>query len=582
MRQEYPRPNFMRADWYSLNGKWTFISNQKTSSIEVPFACQTQLSGCEQPAADHMEYRRTFTVPHEWKGKDILLHFGAVDYQCTVSINGNIVGRHTGGHTPFTYNITPYLTGKEESLTVKVYDPLEDETIPRGKQFWAGKPRFIWYTPTSGIWQSVWLEPVEKTALKSLQFTPDIDKGTCCLRWQLRKDAALPCTLAISVTLKGDPVFEGTTVCHSTSGELTMDIFHNRALAGSFHFVGSYWSPESPLLYETTLIVRTKETVWDKVQSYFGMRQVTAQDGRIYLNHRPCYQKLLLDQGYWKDGGLTAPTDEDYRDDILKMKAMGFNGCRLHEKVEDPRFLYWADRLGFLVWEAMPSFWSYTPDAGAAFMAEWRDTIRRDYSHPCIIAWEMLNESWGVPHIYDDPMQQSFARSLYYMAKSMDDTRLVVGNDGWEQTDSDICALHSYQHGSEGDLLQQRKFSDCLKQPERIGEIMEKVPYALGTNYTGQPLVLTECGGVSVTPRSTDAVQATDKSENWGYTAVDAEHFLETYHRIVCAIRDAARFCGFCYTQLTDIQQEKNGLLTEAHKYKFAAEKLFEINAILK
>ncbi len=581
MRNEYPRPDFVREAWYSLNGKWQWTAESGESEIEVPFACQSRLSGVTLPPSDHLCYQRSFCVPQAWRGKDILLHFGAVDYSCRVLINGQLAGSHCGGSTPFTFPITPYLSYGTETLRVEVYDPLSDEGIPRGKQFWAGDPRFIWYTQTSGIWQSVWIEPVEQTALSELLFTPDIDAGTVRIAYRLRRDAVLPCTLETTIKLKGETVFSGTVSCTERSEELTVDVFHHRAMAGSFHFTGNYWSPENPLLYEVEVTVSAAGHLCDHVASYFGMRQVTVQNGRIFLNHRPCYQKLLLDQGYWREGGLTAPSDTDYRDDILKMKAMGFNGCRKHEKLEDPRFLYWADQLGFLVWESTPSFWSYSPQACDIFMQEWRRAMRRDYNHPCIIAWEMLNESWGVPCVCNNTAQQSFSVSLYHMAKSMDTTRLVVGNDGWEQTDSDVCALHSYQHGEENDPAQQELFAQCLRQPERMAEIMEKPPYAKGYCYQGQPLMLTECGGISVAPSSASEQQATENSSNWGYTSVAAEHFLRAYRRLIEALRSAPHFCGFCYTQLADVEQEINGLLTEEHAYKFDAEAIRQLNESL-
>ena len=279
---------------------------------------------------------------------------------------------------------------------------------------------------------------------------------------------------------------------------------------------------------------------------------------------------------------MTAPSDRDYYEDIRKSKDMGFNGCRKHEKVEDPRFLYWADKLGFLVWEAMASFWSYTPQAAEAFTREWMDVIHRDYNHPSIIVWGMLNESWGVPRIYSNQQQQDFSRALYYLAKGLDTTRLVISNDGWEMTETDICAFHSYKHGEKEDAAQHKLFRDSLKRLDSLHLIMEKLLFAKGSFYKGQPVVLTECGGVTI---KTEAISQESMEEairehdrEWGYTSASKADFLEEYGRIVGAIYDSELIGGFCYTQLTDVEQETNGLLTYDHEYKFDPEEIRRIN----
>lgn len=583
MRGEYPRPDFVRKEWLSLNGRWDFSWGAEQAEIEVPFVCQSELSGIGIRIKDSMViYRRKFIVPEAWRGRSVLLRFGAVDYRCDVFVNGSRVGSHAGGQTPFFFDITDYLTWGEETVVVKAEDPVEDEMIARGKQFWEDKSRFIWYTPSTGIWQSVWLEPVEKTSLSWVRFTPDIDEGTVKIDFRLAETSQLPCTVYMNIRFGEEEVFQGSMVCGRLQCSITVDVFRKKAMEGSFHFTGNYWSPENPLLYDVNMWVEDgngAET--DRIASYFGMRKIHVENGRLYLNNQPYYHKLVLDQGYWKEGLVTAPSDQAYVGDILKCKAMGFNGCRKHEKVEDPRFLYWADRLGFLVWESMASFWSYTPQAASAFLKEWTDVIDRDYNHPCIVVWGMLNESWGVPRIYDNPQQQAFARSLYYMAKAFDGTRLVISNDGWEMVDTDICAIHSYKHGEKDDYAQHQRFAQALKQVERFTELSERLPFARGFVYEKQPVVLTECGGIAL---KTDHAERSgkdvhrEKGEEWGYTSVAGEDFLTEYDRIVTAIYEADIMNGFCYTQLTDIEQETNGLLTRDHQYKFAPEIIKKIN----
>ena len=585
MREEYPRPEFVRKDWKNLNGCWSFRYGRETTQIQVPFPCQSKLSGIgKRIEEDHVVYERKFTVSSEWKGKAVLLHFGAVDYRCSVFINEKCVGSHTGGQTSFSFDITRYLSWKEETVRVEVDDPLQDESIPRGKQFWEAESKFIWYTPSTGIWQTVWLEPVSETSLLWVHFTPDIDEGTVKIDYQLSETAALPNRVHVKIFLGEEEIFHGNMLCNTARNSLTVDVFRKKAMEGAFHFTGNYWSPENPILYDVGIDVddRTTGNVVDHVETYFGMRKIHVENGKLYLNNQPYYQKLLLDQGYWKDGLVTAPSDRDYYEDIRKSKDMGFNGCRKHEKVEDPRFLYWADKLGFLVWEAMASFWSYTPQAAEAFTREWMDVIHRDYNHPSIIVWGMLNESWGVPRIYSNQQQQDFSRALYYLAKGLDTTRLVISNDGWEMTETDICAFHSYKHGEKEDAAQHKLFRDSLKRLDSLHLIMEKLLFAKGSFYKGQPVVLTECGGVTI---KTEAISQESMEEairehdrEWGYTAASKADFLEEYGRIVGAIYDSELIGGFCYTQLTDVEQETNGLLTYDHEYKFDPEEIRRIN----
>ncbi len=585
MRQEYPRPDFVREDWMNLNGTWSFAYGDKQTEIQVPFVCQSRLSGIgERIKEDRVVYERTFVVPGEWKDKNVMLNFGAVDYKCSVFVNGSCVGSHIGGQSSFSFDITRYLNWQEESVRVEVEDPVYDDSIARGKQFWEDVSKFIWYTPSTGIWQTVWVEPVAKTSFQWVHFTPDIDEGTVKIEYRLSDTAKLPCRTHVKISFEGTEIFQGCMLCNTRRNSLTADVFRKKSMEGSFHFTGNYWTPETPVLYDVVMQADEGDTgvVADMVSSYFGMRKIHIEHGKMYLNNRPYYHKLLLDQGYWEESLVTAPCDEEYKNDILKSKAMGFNGCRKHEKVEDPRFLYWADKLGFLVWEGMASFWTYTPEAAAAFTKEWLDIIHRDYNHPCIVVWGMLNESWGVPRIYSNKQQQDFANSLYHLAKGQDTTRLVISNDGWEMVASDICAIHSYQHGEKNDHKQHAKFSEGLKDPEKYHTIVEKLPYAKGWEYEGQPTVLTECGGIAVKSGAIQDVCQEDAINqgdlDWGYTSAAAEDFLDEYARIVDAIYDSDKMFGFCYTQLADVEQEMNGLLTKDHQYKFDPAAIKAIN----
>lgn len=576
MRNEYPRPDFERQEWLALSGEWDItLGDGSKYKIQVPYVYQCEKSGINHSKACRLvTYRRTFTLPNQWRGKDIILHFNAVDYRCKVFVNGSYVGGHTGGNTPFELDITANVTWRSEVITVTAEDFPDDETIARGKQFWLDEPEFIWYRGSTGIWQSVWVEPRSQASFEWIHFTPDIDKGQVQITYRLKQDTPLPCVAKWEISLEEKNCFSGELLCREREDSFTATVYGNHVLSGSFHSAGQCWSPESPTLFDVTAQLLVNHEVTDTVKTYFGMRRISAENGRLYLNNHPYYMKLLLDQGYWKESLLTAPDDEAFKQDILRAKAMGFNGCRKHEKVEDPRFLYWADKLGFIVWEGMASFISYTPSAAAQFMREWQDVIHRDYNHPSIVVWDMLNESWGVPQIYNDAAQQHFSCALYHMAHSLDKTRLVISNDGWEMTETDICAIHSYSHGAEDDPRQQRLFAECLKTWQGIesGRIVSHLPFARGYQYSGQPVILTEFGGIS-----------NSKDENgWGYTSTNgAEEFLHTYRRLIQAINDSDIICGFCYTQLSDVQQETNGLLNHRHEFKFNPEKIKEINDLI-
>ena len=557
-----------------LNGTWNFQdgTDKTPVKIQVPFPPQSRLSGFqEELTSDRITYQRNFFIPAEWIGQRILLHFGAVDYKCSVFINDHCVGFHEGGQSSFTFDITDFLSGGEETLTVAVTDYLHDETVPRGKQFWKSSGEFIWYTQSSGIWQSVWLEPVNEAHLEWIHFTPDIDQGTVEITYSLSDCTVFPCELEWDIRFKDHPVSHGSLTVSEKRGKIIVDIFKNKALRGSFHFTGWYWSPEHPNLFTVSALLKSRNILLDQVETYFGMRKVHVHGGRVYLNNQPYYQKLLLDQGYWKDGLVTAPSEENYIQDIQKAKEMGFNGCRKHEKAEDPLFLYWADKLGFLVWESTASFWSFSPQSAGVFSQEWTRTIQRDYNHPCIILWNMMNESWGVPRLYDNTQQQHFARSLYHLAHGLDPSRLVIANDGWEMTENDICAFHSYKHGSPDNPDAQAAFSLGLQSLSGLESLVERPLFADSFVYEGQPVMLTEAGGISL--------KTGKDKKSWGYSDTDSEEsFLAAYSHVIRSIYASDLLCGFCYTQLSDIQQEQNGLLDEDHQFKTDPKKIKAIN----
>src|SRR5690625_2599569 len=368
IRHDYPRPQFVRKQWENLNGEWDFefddqnvgetekwFSGERDFSkkINVPFAFQSELSGIGDPSFhDVVWYKRTFNMDDEFRDERIMLHFGAVDYYAKVYVNGLFVGEHIGGHTSFSFDITHELhrnEGKEQEIIVRVEDPSTDETIPRGKQYWKEDHSAIWYPRTTGIWQTVWLETVSESHVKHVKMTPLFDTGEIGIDFDLSPNACDK-QIQVDISFKGKKIVSDIITVKEQEVRRKFYLFNNKIDRSEFHGGGWTWRPEDPNLFDVSFSLFDQDAQYDYIESYFGMRKVHQENGMIYLNNRPYYQKLVLEQGYWPSSLLTAPTDEDFKNDILKAKEMGFNGCRKHQKVEDPRFLYWADRLGFIVW----------------------------------------------------------------------------------------------------------------------------------------------------------------------------------------------------------------------------------------
>jgi beta-galactosidase/beta-glucuronidase len=586
IRNEYPRPQLVRKEWLNLNGVWAFAfddemvgttekwykrgNDELTKNINVPFAYQTPLSGIHDPGFhDVVWYKREFHIPSNWQGQRVILHFGAVDYRAWVYVNEQFVGFHEGGHVPFSFDITDQLTGSTETISIKVEDPSEDETIPRGKQFWLKKPEGIWYTRTTGIWQTVWLEAVSNVHIQKVKFTPNIDQGEVTVELEVTGEKT---EVEIEIEFAGKRIVKDCCSLDEKYFRRSFDLYNQKIFRTGVHYPGWNWAPEHPNLFDVKITLKQENTVLDEISSYFGMRKIHTENGMVYLNNRPYYQKLVLDQGYWPEGLLTAPTDEALKKDIELAKEMGFNGCRKHQKVEDPRFLYWADRLGFLVWGECPSAPSFHEKAVARLTREWVEIIERDYNHPSIVAWVPLNESWGVPYISDNRQQQHHSLAMYHLIRSIDPTRLVISNDGWEQTKTDICAVHNYNHGNKDEVEKYEQYKMELSTKDAVlhSRPAGKGIYANGFYHEGEPILLTEFGGIGY---------KVDKEDGWGYTSVSSEEdFISDYKRILEAVYSSRTLFGYCYTQLTDVEQEKNGLLTYERKLKCELKTIKQIN----
>ncbi len=573
MKNNYPRPQFQRSDWVNLNGSWQLACDEAdmglkkawyelkhlpdARSIKVPFAPQSQMSEYENKIPSVIWYTRDFEISVKSKEKAIL-HFGAVDYKADVFINGLHVKTHEGGNTAFSVDVTHALKENSElnSLHVRVFDDMKDIEIPRGKQYWKEESESIFYTPTSGIWQTVWLEKVPKSYIEKVKYIPDILQNTIKISYYFNEP--------LSATLKTHITFDNEKIVDSqkaVNGDYYEEVF----------FLGKnndqdekrFWSPENPNLYDVTFELATDDAS-DVVESYFGMRKVSIENGYLMLNNNPYYMRLILDQGYYPKSLMTSPSDKAIIKDIELTKQMGFNGVRKHQKIEEPRYLYHADRMGLLVWEEMPSAYKFSSRMMKNISREWQSAIDRDYNHPSIIAWVPFNESWGVPDLLSNQREIHYLESIYHLTKAKDSTRLVISNDGWEQGTTDLLTIHDYE--SSYNVLKSRYHSldSILKSLPANKLLINK-----GFDYDKQPILVTEFGGISY--------KKTDES-GWGYShAKDDQDFENRLKNVFNPLYESSHIQGVCYTQLTDIEQEMNGLLTYDRIPKISIEKIRSI-----
>lgn len=576
-RNEYPRPQFQRDFWMNLNGTWKFSFDDQnvgekdkwyqesdfSKEIIVPFTYETKASGIgEETFHPYIWYQRSFIIPEDQADKQIILRFQAVDYLTKVWLNGQFIGEHVGGNAAFVFDISRAINREgANDLVVKVEDS-QSGYQPRGKQRWLDQNFGCWYVQNTGIWQTVWLEFLDNNSIDYVKITPNFDNNSVVFDYELKGEIKENYQLETTILFDGRVIKQFSVVPNREKFT-----FETSLLADQFEWKVMHWSPEHPNLYDVTFKIKVDNVVVDKVDSYFGMRKISIKDGQVLLNNVPIYQKLLLDQGYWMDTMLTPPSDEAMLEDIDKTIAMGFNGVRKHQKLEDERFLYWCDRKGLLVWSEMASTYDFADEAVEKFTKEWLTIMKQHYNHPSIITWVPFNESWGVPNIATDKNQQTFTEAIYYLTKTIDSQRPVIVNDGWEHTVSDIIALHDYEElGS--------AFYDRYKDKDqiltnKIPHNGHKYPFAEEYEYKGQPVILTEYGGI-----------AFNEDRGWGYgNQVETEQeFLNRYRDITDAIKAISYISGYCYTQTADVQQEVNGLLKEDRTEKIALDKIKAVN----
>lgn len=569
-RPEHPRPQFRRDTWLNLNGTWTFSfdfgqsgydrglenSTGFADTIVVPFAPESELSGVGHKGfIPAMWYHRRVRIPETWVGNRICLHFGAVDFRCEVFVDGQSLGEHWGGYTPFAFDLTSFAQpGDTCDLVVAVHDDTRSISQSTGKQSRQYASHGCFYTRTTGIWQTVWLEAVSPAGLQQCSIVPDYDGDRFCFQPVFYKEYNGYKFRVI--------VLEG----HVRVAQATVPASNGKSCSVHLHTPHA-WSPSDPFLYDLLLqVLDDQGNMVDQVKSYAGMRKIHIEGNHLYLNNDPLYLRFALNQGFFPRGVYTAPRQNDYRRDIQLAQRAGFNGVRCHEKAFDPRFHYWADRMGFLTWVESPAVGRSLGDIEFArnFLSEWRELILRDRNHPSVIAWVPFNETHG-PRTGDMAQHNRLLRDVYDLTKILDPTRPVNDASGRYHIKTDLWSVHLYR-------ISPDSMRRLLTPDPETGMYVHSPQYE--TDYTGQPYFVDEYGGIKwVTGEPYSRA-------SWGWTAVDTlSQFYKHLEALTDVILSFDTINGFCYTQLYDVEQEQNGIYTYDRQDKFDMERIYDIFA---
>lgn len=594
----HPRPQLVRDHWADLSGPWEFARDPEGTAvmadvvfplrITVPFAQESAASGIGETGFCRVVwYRRTITEDEVLAaGLDasrprLLLRFGAVDHEATVWADGVLVGSHRGGQTPFAVELHSVaavvgahdadapVAGDAETgartwtIVVRAERPPLDLELPRGKQDWHESPHSIWYHRRTGIWQPVWLEAVPVVSIDRVAIVAEPERAAIEVSVELGGRYSDESVLEIEASYEGASLGSARVV---GSGRTVTAVVPITALENGQARDELSWSPEHPRLVSLAVRVQAAEggrggaaSSVDVIGSYAGIRSVGTAQHAMILNGRPRYIRAVLEQGYWPESHYTAPSAHALRAEVESIIRLGFDTARVHQKAEDPRFLYWADRLGLMVWAETANAYRYSSRAAAALTEEWTELVLRDRSHPSIITWVPINESWGVQDVRSDPRQQAFARGIADLTRALDGTRPVLSNDGWEHTDSDLWTIHDYHEDPE-------HFRERYATREQLLAMLDRGPdgraiAAVGAHDRDQPFLLTEFGGIKLADAGGDAA--------WGWTvAADEDDLAARLAAFIAAVRSSDALAGFCYTQLTDTEQEMNGLLTADRRPK--------------
>lgn len=579
---EYPRPQLVRDEWTTLDGEWMFAFDDADEgsrhrwwardasetrfplTITVPFTFEAPLSGIGDPAIHPVVwYRRSFSIAGG-EGERTLLHFGAVDQVATVWVDGQRLGEHRGGQTAFEFDITDALADElEHVLVVRAEDRLSTD-VPRGKQEWRSEQHEIWYRRATGIWQSVWLEQVPETHVARLWWQTDASRATVFATILLNRDPSADAEIDVTLTLEGAELARGRVRALDRRVEVQLEL---PALRNPHETRLLEWSPEHPVLLDADVVLTAPHAPTDAVRSYLGVRSVSVGHRSFLLNRRPVFVRAVLEQGYWPDGLWTAPSVASLRAEVEAILALGFNTVRIHQKIEDPRFLYWCDRLGLMVWGEIGAAYGFSASAIDNFTHEWLESVEQRRSHPSLVVWVPFNESWGVNDLATSARQRDFVRGLTALTRALDETRPVVSNDGWEHVDSDIISIHDYDQNG---MTLRARFADsaaladvfAAMGPGEHRVLLDGQPTNRGDGEL--PVLLSEFGGVAFAAEGT-----------WGYgVATDAASFESAVSALFGAANSAGMLAGYCYTQLTDTAQEANGLLLEDRTPKIPIERI--------
>jgi len=566
-RPEYPRPQFSRELWMNLNGTWEFqIDNEKSGeakefynlehlsgSISVPFCPESKLSGVTNK--DFMAcvwYKRRVSLTSEQLKKRVLIHFGAVDYLAVLYVNGQKAGTHKGGYSSFFFDITELLKEGENDITLCAYDDTRSFDQPTGKQSKRFHPIRCCYTRSTGIWQTVWLEFVDAARIVSANYKTDFDSSSVVISVKVTPEA-------IGKHVKADVFFEGRAV-GTAEADLLSNCTEMVCRLSEIH----KWDLGEGNLYDVVFELSDEGGVRDTVKSYFGLRTVALDKKAFRLNGRIVFGRWVLDQGYYPDGIYTAPTDDDLKNDIICSMQLGFNGARLHEKIFEPRFLYWADKLGYMVWGEYPNWGLNITEFGCIenILPEWIEAVERDIAHPAIIGWCPLNETWD--H-FNRRQNDMLVKTLYQVTKAIDPSRPAIDTSGNYHVATDIFDVHDYTQEVEAFKY---NYSETDKGILR-DSVFRKTPDR--QTYGGEPMFISEYGGIK---------WSSEEGEAWGYgnAPKTEEEFLARYEGLTTTIIDNPDMLGFCYTQLYDVEQEQNGLMTYQRVFKFDPEIIRKIN----
>jgi len=563
-RPEHPRPDSYRTNWLNLNGEWQFEIDKNAdgesrglvsgkdlnSKIIVPFCAESKLSGIgsgNETVMKNVWYRRSFNLPQAMKGKRVLLHFGGVDYKTWVYINGRFVGSHIGESAEFSFDITPFLKNEANEVVVQVFDDTASGLQPTGKQA-HHKSEGCVYTRTTGIWQTVWLEAVGSSYVDNFSIVADPDRSRVVIEASVTGND--PNLKLVAEAFAGNKHVGTATATGPWRGQQLV-IRLNKTIR---------WDTKNPFLYDLKFTLFSGKKKIDEVSGYFGLRKVTIDGRRILINGKPVFQRLILDQGFYPDGIWTAPSDAELKADIQRSMAAGYNGARLHQKVFEPRYLYWADKLGYLVWGEFPNWgYNYKPEGYAPYITEWTEVLLRDRNHPSVIGWCPFNETDGVAG--------EIQRVIWNITKAIDPTRPVLETSGWSHTLMHPEVLDNHDYDQNPETFRARWMDFFSNSP--VTTIPSR--YKSGSHKDiGVPFMISEFGGIG---------WATEGGWGYGSGPKTIEEFYTRYKGLVDAQLDNPNLFGFCYTQLTDVEQEHNGLYYYDRRPKFDMKRLHNITS---